>query len=65
MLLAAVGDPDGEPVATTPLAEPHPVGLAASIKPERSGTLFLKINEPASGLVDNSGSLTVQVMPAR
>jgi len=63
MLLAAVGDLEGEPPAKTPLASPQPIGLAGAIKPERSGTLYLKINEPAGGLADSSGSLTVRLTP--
>lgn len=65
MLLAAVGDLDGEAPAKTPLADPQPMGLAGTLKPGRSGTLYLKINEPASGLADNRGQLTVRVLPAR
>ena len=65
MLLAAVSDLEGEPPAKTPLAGPQPIGLSGVIKPERSGTLYLKINEPASGLEDNAGTLTVKVTAAR
>jgi hypothetical protein len=64
MLLAAVGDLEGEPPAKTPLADPQPIGLAGTLKPDRTGTLYLKINEPASGLADNTGRLTVRVEPA-
>jgi hypothetical protein len=56
-----VGDLDGEPPAKTPLSDPQPIGLAGALKPERSGTLYLKINEPAGGLADNTGSLTVRL----
>jgi hypothetical protein len=61
-LMAAVSDLEGEAPTRTPLADPKPVGLTGSVKPERTGTLYLKVNEPASGLADNSGSLTVQVI---
>jgi len=64
MLLAVVGDLEGEPPAKTPLASPQPIGLAGTLQPERSGTLYLKINEPAGGLADNSGSLAVRLTPA-
>jgi hypothetical protein len=61
MLLAALGDLDGEAPAITPLLTPQPLGLMSEIEPTTSGTLYLKINEPASSLADNSGTLSVTV----
>jgi hypothetical protein len=61
MLLASLGDLDGETPAITPLVTPQPIGLTAEIEPTTSGTLYLKINEPSSGLADNSGTLSVTI----
>jgi hypothetical protein len=63
MLLAAVSDLEGDAPVLTPLVNPQPIGLVGQIQPEATGTLYLKINEPASGLADNSGTLTVTVQP--
>jgi hypothetical protein len=59
-LLAALSDLEGEPT-TTPLAQPQPIGMGGELSPGRTGTLYLKINEAASGLADNSGTLEVSV----
>jgi hypothetical protein len=61
MLLAALGDLDGETTPVTPLVTPEPVGLVSEIEPTTTGTLYLKINEPASNLADNSGTLTIMI----
>jgi hypothetical protein len=61
MLMAALADLDGEPPAITPLVTPQPIGLASEIEPTTTGTLYLKINEPAGGLADNSGTLHVTI----
>jgi hypothetical protein len=42
-------------------AQPIAVGLAAVLAPQRSGTLYLRINEPASELADNAGTLSVAI----
>jgi hypothetical protein len=60
MLLAAVR-PDAGPLRSTALLEPRPLGLQVEWVPERSGELFLRINEPAGQLGDNQGSLQVEV----
>jgi hypothetical protein len=61
MLLAGLSDLEGEPSTITPLTTPQPIGLGSEIEPMKAGTLYLKINEPASGLADNTGTLTVTV----
>jgi len=61
MLQAALGDLEGEPPAITPLVTPQPIGLASEMEPTTTGTLYLKINEPASGLADNSGTLSITI----
>ena len=65
ILLAAVADLDGEMPAITPLTGPQPIGTSGELHPSRSGTLYLKINEPASGLADNVGTLTVTVRASK
>ena len=59
MLLAAVSD--DLPAAQTPLANPIAIGLSSTLSPTTSGTLYLRINEAASGLEDNRGGLQVKV----
>jgi hypothetical protein len=61
MLLASLTDLEGEQPLITPLVSPQPIGLSAEIEPQTAGTLYLKINEPSSGLFDNSGTLTVTI----
>lgn len=61
MLLAAISDVEGDAPTMTPLAAPQPIGLAGELVPERTGTLYLKINEAPSGLADNTGQLRVQI----
>ncbi len=45
----------------TPLITPDPIGLQARFEPQVSGTLYLKINEAAAGLADNSGIVQVRI----
>jgi hypothetical protein len=59
MLLAAVKPDEG--TGTTPLAAPQPIGRSGLVMPASTGTLYLSINEAASGLADNTGTLEVQV----
>jgi hypothetical protein len=59
---AVAGEPNA--ASLTPLASPQPIGLGAKLTPEASGTLYLSINEAASGLADNRGTLSVEVRPA-
>jgi len=63
MLLASLTDLEGEQPLITPLVSPQPIGLSAEIEPQTTGTLYLKINEPSSGLADNTGMLTVTIRP--
>ena len=61
MLVAAVGDTKDSAETVTPLARPVPIGTLAEITPTYAGTLYLCINEAASGLADNEGTLTVKI----
>jgi len=60
ILLAAVR-PDAPSPGPSPLIAPVPVGLQAKLTPKHSGTLFLRINDSAAELDDNSGTLAVEV----
>jgi hypothetical protein len=57
MLLGAI---DGRTKGAT-LANSFDVGLGASITPTASGTLYLRVNDSASRLGDNRGTLTVTI----
>ncbi len=59
MLLAAVR-PDDE-TGLSPLLYPNAVGSKAELTPAQTGTLYLRINEAASGLDDNAGLLQVRI----
>jgi hypothetical protein len=50
-----------EALNVSPFLLPHVVGKSAKITPQHSGTLYLKINDSAAELADNSGSLEVRV----
>jgi len=50
---------DGSP--TTPLLSPLAIGLSGAIKPERTGTLYLQLNDSAGERQDNSGLVQVTV----
>jgi len=60
VLLAAIRDDDAGHMSQ-PLLAPQPIGLTARITPDKSGTLYLAINEASSGLADNQGALEVAI----
>lgn len=61
MLLAAVR-PEAPSNANSRLAfEPIPVGVGVTLLPDVTGTLYLRINDSAAELADNSGSLQVEI----
>ncbi|HEX3600905.1 MAG TPA: hypothetical protein VHU84_12225 [Lacipirellulaceae bacterium] len=64
MLLGAI-NPAGElsPNAPMSFVHPIPIGLEATIKPAASGTLFLRVNDSAAKLADNSGTLSATIVP--
>ncbi len=63
VLLAAVRPDRPAKESDSALLHPVVVGLGATITPEQSGTLFLKINDSAGELTDNAGTLQVDVQP--
>ncbi len=65
LLLGSVRGESSSGGATSGLSSEEPIslGLGRIISPERSGVLFLKVNDSPSSLSDNSGSLKVRVSP--
>ena len=46
-------------------ADPFAIGLGTTIKPDASGTLYLRVNDSAGQLDDNRGTLTVTIEAVR
>ena len=63
ILQAAVSDEEQPPPAMTPLALPQAIGLSAKFATTGGGTLYLRLNEAASGLADNVGSVATRIRP--
>jgi hypothetical protein len=61
LLLAAVRPDRPEPNGSSALLRPIEVGLRATLSPDQSGTLFLKVNDSAAELDDNAGELKVEI----
>jgi hypothetical protein len=59
MLIAAVADERG--TLAPRLTDKRSVGLGSTLTPTESGVLYLSINEAASGLADNRGTLRVEI----
>lgn len=63
ILLAAIRD-DKPSKASSGLIKPLVIGTGATITPQISGTLYLRVNESAGQLSDNAGTLEVEVSQA-
>jgi len=61
ILLGAIRDEQAVRDTITGLVSPQKIGLKRELSPQKSGTLYLRINEFSGGLSDNSGELTVRV----
>jgi hypothetical protein len=61
MLIAAVGDESG--TIAPSLSDKRTVGQASQLTPTDPGVFYLSINEAASGLADNRGTLRVEIRP--
>jgi hypothetical protein len=61
ILLAAVRNDRARPGETSGLTRPIVIGRGGTITPDITGTLYLRINDSAGKLNDNSGKLTVTV----
>ena len=62
LLVAAVRTPP-QPGELTALLEPQAVGREQILEPQKTGVLFLQINERAGRRSDNRGQLTVSIEP--
>ncbi|MFM8251435.1 MAG: hypothetical protein ACKOBW_07580 [Planctomycetota bacterium] len=63
MVLAAIRPANWEPSELTPLARPVAIGLERLLEAPVTGTLYIKINEPAGQLADNQGDFLVRAEP--
>jgi hypothetical protein len=61
ILLGVVYSGDAQANATNDWAAPQPLGLGGVIKPDRSGTLYLRVNDAPDSLADNAGSVDVEI----
>ncbi|RIK78755.1 MAG: hypothetical protein DCC67_11275 [Planctomycetota bacterium] len=62
VLLGALRAIDGRSAA---FATPTTIGLGATITPQQDSVLYVRVNDSAAKLGDNSGELTVTIEPAR
>ncbi|HVU87834.1 MAG TPA: hypothetical protein VHD36_10975 [Pirellulales bacterium] len=63
ILLAAVHPEPFDPDSASTLLSPLAIGAEGTIRPEATGTLYLRINDSPAELDDNKGSLDVQIRP--
>jgi hypothetical protein len=61
MVMGAMLDESSEPQPISPLLNGAPLGLGREFTSQKSGILYLRVNEPASGLSDNQGEFFVEV----
>lgn len=61
MLLAGVVADTPESESANGLLSPVAIGLQATLTPQSAGTLYLRINDSAAELADNSGTLQVVI----
>ncbi len=62
LLLGAVHAPPKDAQAQSPLAKPIAIGAEATLKPERTGTLYLRVNDSPAELADNAGKVEVRIV---
>lgn len=65
ILLGAIVDEEAPSCDITPLLRPDPLGLRREATAERSGTLYLRINDSPAALGDNAGSASVRITAVR
>jgi hypothetical protein len=61
ILLASVRPDHPQPGSTSALLRSTVVGLGATLSPNQTGTLFLKVNDSPGELDDNTGQLKVKI----
>jgi hypothetical protein len=62
MLLGSLRPDEAQP-GLAALNAPFAIGTARILKPRRSGTLYLRVNDAGAGYADNEGQLSVEVKP--
>ena len=62
MLLGSVRRDEPEPGVSS-LNAPFTIGMERVLKPNTTGTLYLRVNDLVSGYGDNDGEVTVRVQP--
>jgi hypothetical protein len=60
-ILLAVVRPEKTPAGPSPFFNPQVIGLGATVEPSHTGTLYLRINDFAGELADNTGAAAVTV----
>jgi hypothetical protein len=60
-MLAGLSDVTGEQPAVSPLLTPQAIGQKSELEPQADGTLYLKLNLPASALAKSQGDLKVTI----
>ena len=66
ILLGAIDSRDKPAAGANPtFANPVVIGFHTTLKPTASGTLYLRVNDSASKLDDNRGTITVKIEAAR
>lgn len=61
LLMAGISNLDQSD--SSPLVRPEAIGLGRTLRLERGGTLFLRINDSPAELSDNAGDVTVDIRP--
>ncbi len=69
-LLAVVDDRpvarrEPPPPATSRFLHPEPIGLSATITPQKTGVLYLRLNDSPAGGGDNRGAASVSIRRVR
>jgi hypothetical protein len=62
MAMGAVLDDRTPPMGISPLLSWAPLGPGRQFQTRSAGVLYLRVNEPAAGLVDNEGEFTVEIV---
>lgn len=65
MLLGAVRPDEIPKNRLTPLATPDEIGLGRRAVMERTGTLYLRVNDAPGELADNEGEIVVEIRPVK
>ncbi|HEY1067719.1 MAG TPA: hypothetical protein VGE52_16465, partial [Pirellulales bacterium] len=61
LLLGAIR-PESLGEGKTPLVSPLEIGLGATLTPDETGVLYLRVNDSSAELADNQGELEVNIV---